>query len=209
VLIDTAGRYTTQDSDAKSDKQSWFSFLDLLKKNRPRQPINGVLVAISIEDLTHCRRQRSPPTPMRSARLLDLHQRLKVDFPVYALFTKADLIAGFTEYFSYLNEAGRRQVWGATFQTANKKQNLVGEVPKQFDAAGVAERGDDRSPAGRAIAQLSRVAVRLSAADGRLKRDPLQLSQRRYSNRPAITSTRRCAASISPRAPSRARRSIN
>jgi type VI secretion system protein ImpL len=28
VLIDTAGRYTTQDSDAKSDKESWLSFLD-------------------------------------------------------------------------------------------------------------------------------------------------------------------------------------
>src|SRR5437879_5614115 len=51
VLIDTAGRYTTQDSDAKADQQSWFSFLDLLKKNRPRQPVNGVLVAISLEDL--------------------------------------------------------------------------------------------------------------------------------------------------------------
>ena len=31
------------------------------------------------------------------------------------------------------NEAGRRQVWGATFQTANKKQNMVGEVANQFD----------------------------------------------------------------------------
>jgi len=51
-------------------------------------------------------------------RLLELHQRLKVSFPVYALFTKVDLVAGFAEYFSYLNEAGRRQVWGATFQTA-------------------------------------------------------------------------------------------
>ncbi|MGH9806334.1 MAG: type VI secretion system membrane subunit TssM, partial [Terriglobia bacterium] len=134
VLIDTAGRYTTQDSDAKSDKQSWFSFLDLLKKNRPRQPINGVIVAISVEDLLTL-----PPAEITAhanairARLLDLHQRLKVDFPVYALFTKTDLVAGFTEYFSYLNEAGRRQVWGTTFQTANKKQNLVGEVPNQFD----------------------------------------------------------------------------
>jgi type VI secretion system protein ImpL len=134
VLIDTAGRYTTQDSDAKSDKQSWFSFLDLLKKNRPRQPINGVIVAISIEDLLTL-----PPAEIAAhasairARLLDLHQRLKVDFPVYALFTKTDLVAGFTEYFSYLNEMGRRQVWGATFQTANKKQNMVGEVANQFD----------------------------------------------------------------------------
>src|ERR1700730_4184034 len=134
VLIDHAGRYTTQDSDAKSDKQSWFSFLDLLKKNRPRQPINGVIVAISVEDILTL-----PPAEITAhanairARLLDLHQRLKVDFPVYALFTKTDLIAGFTEYFSYLNEAGRRQVWGATFQTASKKKNLVGEIPNQFD----------------------------------------------------------------------------
>jgi type VI secretion system protein ImpL len=134
VLIDTAGRYTTQDSDAKSDKQSWFSFLDLLKKSRPRQPINGVIVAISVEDLLTL-----PPAEITAhanairARLLDLHQRLKVDFPVYALFTKADLVAGFTGYFSYLNEVGRRQVWGATFQTNSKKKNLVGEIPNQFD----------------------------------------------------------------------------
>jgi type VI secretion system protein ImpL len=134
VLIDTAGRYTTQDSDAKSDKQSWFSFLDLLKKNRPRQPINGVIVAISIEDiLTLPAAEVAAHANAIRARLLDLHQRLKVNFPVYALFTKADLVAGFTEYFSYLNETGRRQVWGATFQTADKKKNLVGEVPNEFD----------------------------------------------------------------------------
>src|SRR3954447_972149 len=115
VLIDTAGRYTTQDSDAKTDKQSWLAFLDLLKKNRPRQPINGVMVAISLEDL-----MTLPPaeiaahaTAIRS-RLLEVHDRLKVDFPVYALFTKGDLIAGFMEYFVSLSDSGRRQVWGAT-----------------------------------------------------------------------------------------------
>ncbi len=134
VLIDTAGRYTTQDSDSKADKESWFSFLDLLKKNRSRQPINGVLVAISIEDiLTLPKQELAAHADAIRMRLLDLHQRLKVSFPVYALFTKADLVAGFTEYFSYLNETGRRQVWGATFQTADKKQNLVGQIPDQFD----------------------------------------------------------------------------
>src|ERR1700712_3845940 len=134
VLIDTAGRYTTQDSDAKSDKKSWFSFLDLLKKSRPRQPINGVIVAISVEDLlTLSPAEITAHANAIRARLLDLHQRLKVEFPVYALFTKTDLVAGFTEYFSYLNEVGRRQVWGATFQTASKKKNLVGEVPNEFD----------------------------------------------------------------------------
>src|ERR1700722_13144571 len=51
VLIDTAGRYTTQDSEAKADRRSWLAFLDLLRTNRPRQPINGVIVAISIADV--------------------------------------------------------------------------------------------------------------------------------------------------------------
>ena len=135
VLIDTAGRYTTQDSDASGDKRSWLSFLDLLKKNRPKQPINGVLVAISLEDVI-----RLPPGELAAhskairMRLLELRDRLNVDFPVYALFTKADLIAGFTDYFGNLDQEGRRQVWGATFQTADKTKNLVASVPIEFDA---------------------------------------------------------------------------
>src|SRR6266702_962237 len=134
VLIDTAGRYTTQDSDARSDKESWLSFLDLLKRSRPRQPINGVLVAISIEDmLTMSPQELAAHAEAIRMRLLELHQRLKVSFPVYALFTKVDLVSGFTEYFSYLNEAGRRQVWGATFQTADKNRNLIGDIPNEFD----------------------------------------------------------------------------
>src|SRR3984893_1367349 len=134
VLIDHAGRYTTQDSDAKSDKQSWVSFLDLLKSNRPRQPINGVLVAISLEDLlTLSSADLAAPSNAVRSRLLELHERLKVDFPVYALFTKGDLVAGFMEYFGYLGDQGRKQVWGATFQTADKSRNMVSEVPVEYD----------------------------------------------------------------------------
>jgi type VI secretion system protein ImpL len=134
VMIDTAGRYTTHDSDAAADKQSWIAFLDLLKKNRSRQPINGVLVAISLEDLmTLAPADIAAHANAIRARLLELHERLKVDFPVYALFTKGDLVAGFTEYFANLSDQGRHQVWGATFQTDDKTRNLVGDIPKEFD----------------------------------------------------------------------------
>src|SRR5580698_2818820 len=85
VLIDTAGRYTTQDSDAKADRKSWLAFLDLLRTNRPRQPINGVLVAISIEDVL-----KLAPAEVNAhadairKRLTELHDELKISFPVYA-----------------------------------------------------------------------------------------------------------------------------
>jgi type VI secretion system protein ImpL len=135
VLIDTAGRYTTQDSDAQADKQSWLAFLALLKKNRPRQPINGVIVAISLQDLmTLSPADLAAHSNAIRTRLLELHERLKVDFPVYALFTKGDLVAGFIEYFGYLSEDARKQVWGATFQTKEKSRNMVAEIPAQYDA---------------------------------------------------------------------------
>ncbi len=134
VLIDTAGRYTTQDSDEESDKKSWTAFLSLLKTHRPKQPINGVIVAISLEDIMTLDGQEldAHASAIRK-RLLEFHDELKIEFPVYALFTKADLIAGFSEYFGNFTESRRRKVWGATFQTENRKQNLVGEVPVEFD----------------------------------------------------------------------------
>ncbi|MEO1220664.1 MAG: type VI secretion protein IcmF/TssM N-terminal domain-containing protein, partial [Pseudomonadota bacterium] len=51
VLVDTAGRYTTQDSQADVDASGWTKLLELLRKSRPFEPINGVFVAIPTDDL--------------------------------------------------------------------------------------------------------------------------------------------------------------
>jgi type VI secretion system protein ImpL len=134
VFIDTAGRYTTQDSDSDVDRKSWLSFLDLLKKHRTRQPINGVLVAISIGDiLGGSQAELGAHAVAIRKRLTELNNRLQVDFPVYVLFTKADLIAGFMEYFGNLDEQKRKLVWGATFQTSNKKENHVAEAGGEIE----------------------------------------------------------------------------
>jgi type VI secretion system protein ImpL len=135
VLIDTAGRYTTQDSDSEADRKSWLAFLSLLKEHRPKQPINGVIVAISLEDMaTLGTDELNAHANAIKKRLLELHQELKIDFPVYTLFTKADLIQGFREYFGNFTESRRRKVWGATFQTEDRTKNCVSEVPAEFDA---------------------------------------------------------------------------
>lgn len=135
ILIDTAGRYTSQDSDAAADKSSWESFLALLKRNRPKQPINGVILAFSVEDLMAGDDEslRGHAETVR-ARLAEIHETLKVDFPVYVMFTKADLIAGFREYFGSFSAERRKGVWGATFQTSVPKETTHDRVPGEFDA---------------------------------------------------------------------------
>ncbi len=135
VLIDTAGRYTTHDSDLRRDKTSWLAFLGSLKRNRPSQPVNGVILAISLHDLMTLNGQDlgAHVSEIRN-RLDEIHDILKVEFPVYVVFTKADLVSGFTEYFSAFDETRRRQVWGITFQTEDRTRNMVDGAPSGFDS---------------------------------------------------------------------------
>lgn len=116
VLIDTAGRYTTQDSHRVVDNNAWKSFLALLKKYRRRRPINGALVAISLQDLmVQTREQRLQQAKTIRSRINELQEELGVRFPVYLTFTKCDLVAGFSEFFANLSQAEREQVWGVSF----------------------------------------------------------------------------------------------
>jgi type VI secretion system protein ImpL len=119
VLLDTAGRFTTQDSDREADRAAWFGFLDLLVRYRPRRPINGVLATISVTDLlaasaedrlVHARKLRE--------RIDELHARLGTGIPIYVLVTKVDLLAGFMEFFADFDKDERAQVWGVTFPYA-------------------------------------------------------------------------------------------
>jgi type VI secretion system protein ImpL len=133
VLIDTAGRYTTQDSAQAVDQAGWLGFLDLLKKSRPRQPLNGVIVAIAIADIA------GAPPDERAAHARAIRQRVKeitarlgVRVPVYALLTKADLIAGFMEFHDDLDTAGRNQVWGITFRDAAAPQGQLSSFSAEF-----------------------------------------------------------------------------
>jgi type VI secretion system protein ImpL len=132
VFLDTAGRYTTQDSDADSDSAAWAEFLSLLVKYRKRRPINGVLLTISAQDLmTQGLHGGESHVEAARRRLTELNEHLRIQLPVYVLVTKCDLIAGFSEYFDDLAQEGRAQVWGVTFPY---EQTLSGAAAGQFPA---------------------------------------------------------------------------
>ncbi|MFO1272952.1 MAG: type VI secretion system membrane subunit TssM [Rubrivivax sp.] len=119
VLIDTAGRYATQESDRDVDAAAWDNFLALLKKTRPRQPLNGVLLTVNVQDmLQQGATERAEHAAKLRARLQELQTKLGVRAPVYVLVTKADLIGGFNESFESLGQEERNQVWGFTFDPA-------------------------------------------------------------------------------------------
>ena len=115
MLIDTAGRYTTQDSDAKADQQELARLPRPAQEEPPEAADQRRPRRISLEDLlTLTPEEIAAHADAIRTRLLELHEQLKVDFPVYALFTKADLVAGFMRVFGGLTESERAHGLGRT-----------------------------------------------------------------------------------------------
>lgn len=132
VLIDTAGRYTTQDSQKDLDKSAWLGFLQLLKRFRKRQPINGAFIAISISDLLlQNAHQRENHILSISQRLQELRDNLNIEFPVYVMLTKCDLIAGFDEFFDPFTQTDREQIWGLTLTLDQGRSSNIRESINQ------------------------------------------------------------------------------
>lgn len=115
VLLDTAGRYTTQDSEAEVDRSAWVSFLKMLKEKRSQRPLNGVLVAISLQDLLENDADALAQTAkIIRTRIEELYKLLGIAPPIYLMITKCDLMAGFSQFFASLDQQERQQVWGFT-----------------------------------------------------------------------------------------------
>ncbi|WP_250523393.1 MULTISPECIES: type VI secretion system membrane subunit TssM [unclassified Caballeronia] len=135
VLIDTAGRYTTHESDRDADQTAWQGFLALLKKTRPRQPINGVLLTLAVPDLLAATPASTDETASTlRARMRELMQAFGTRFPVYVLVTKTDLLAGFTEFFADMSKEERAQVFGFTFAYEPKRTLTQAAFGERMDA---------------------------------------------------------------------------
>ncbi|EXU74047.1 type VI secretion system membrane subunit TssM [Erwinia mallotivora] len=116
VLLDTAGRYTLQESQRVRDASEWQTFITLLKRYRTRQPVNGVIMTISVADLlSDTAEARTRQASALRQRMAELHQQTGIHFPVYVMVTKTDLLKGFMSYYGGLDKTQRDAIWGFTF----------------------------------------------------------------------------------------------
>ncbi|WDE02877.1 type VI secretion system membrane subunit TssM [Thalassomonas viridans] len=130
VLLDTAGRYTSRDSHSDLDQAAWEQFLNLILKFR-KKPINGVLVAMGIDELLTAGPQAlSRQINAARQRVSELNTCFKVKLPVYLLLTKTDLLPGFGEFFENYGYHEREQVFGLTFEDSTGNA-----VMAEFDPA--------------------------------------------------------------------------
>jgi type VI secretion system protein ImpL len=129
ILLDTAGRWSTDEDD----RQEWLAFLDILKRTRPKKPINGILVAIGAPDLTGDAEEIGDLARTLRERIDEVTGRLDMVVPVYLMVTKCDLLSGFVESFGDLKDRERGQIWGFTLPVTGEHDDHVDAFAQHFD----------------------------------------------------------------------------
>ncbi len=128
VILDTAGRYMTEEDD----QEEWLSFLDSVAKARPKRPINGLIVTVSASDLLNEDEAGAAALGAQLRERVDeVTGRLHLLVPVYLLVTKCDLLSGFAETFGSLPKSERGQVWGFTFPVGTTHEDGPGELVRE------------------------------------------------------------------------------
>ncbi len=129
VILDTAGRYTTQ-PDENRDRDEWRLFLTQLSKYRKKEPLNGLLVTVAADRLISSSESEllNEGRTIR-CRVEELMQVLGVRFPVYVLVTKCDLVPGIRNFAGRLPETARKQAMGSIgFPESDGSEPLLDRV---------------------------------------------------------------------------------
>ncbi|HXU81316.1 MAG TPA: type VI secretion system membrane subunit TssM [Polyangia bacterium] len=148
IILDTAGRWSTEDDD----REEWLAFLDLLHNTRPKKPINGILLAVSLAELQGDEEEIEALARKLRERIDEVVSRLEMVIPVYLLITKCDLIPGFIELFGDLRDKERGQIWGTTLplvaEQSERQETLVerlDELSKIIELRALQRLGEERS----------------------------------------------------------------
>ncbi|WP_353173901.1 type VI secretion system membrane subunit TssM [Acinetobacter rudis] len=129
LLLDTAGRFVEQNDD-QNNTNDWNELLGLLKRCRPKQPINGLVLMLSAEDILSANDDKIKQQLQQiRLRLQEMQTSFNTTFPLYIIVNKLDLVSGFNQYFNYLDDQERKKVFGVPLdplsETTAEKINIM------------------------------------------------------------------------------------
>ncbi len=112
VVIDSAGRYVDA-QDIDQDRREWELGLDLLARYRPKDGLDGLVLAIGAERLDGLDNDALiEEGSVIRARIEQLIQMFGKRFPIYVLVTKCDRLYGLEEWVRALPDQALEQAMG-------------------------------------------------------------------------------------------------
>jgi type VI secretion system protein ImpL len=154
VMIDTAGRYLRDDQSASE----FAGFLRMLKKQRKKAPVNGLVLVVSLPELLAASaEERHKLAAQLVSRIEEYTDCLEANPPIYLMLSKTDQLPGFSQAFEGLDLNERQQPLGMTFGLSEirhqglrpvldaKLANLHSHIRRHVDAQMIALGADANS----------------------------------------------------------------
>lgn len=129
VFIEYSRPILALDEQDKGIQNIWKIILKTLKKYKKGKAINGLIITIDIDSMTHdSKNVRKNKIDTLRSYIMDLYQFLGVQLPVYVFITKCDLLSGFLEYFGRCDLEEQNQIVGFTLPLDVFKEGRPAEI---------------------------------------------------------------------------------
>lgn len=100
----------------QSDEKEWFKVMDLLAQNRPKKPLDGILLFVSVTDFVGPNKKNMVEIHQDAeymySKLWQLQNTLRIKLPVYIVLTNMDKIDGFKEFVKSMPEENKEDIFG-------------------------------------------------------------------------------------------------
>lgn len=142
-IIDVPGKYLSGNRAVKNANQdanifphAWQFFLRLIKKQRGKHGINGIIIALPAPEIIKQNDTKQYNALLKNIfqRIYDVQKNFPYQIPCQIVITKCDLLSGFSEFFSESNSEELSQAWGINLPELKKDEKLANIFSTRFDA---------------------------------------------------------------------------
>jgi len=107
---------------------------DELRRARPREPVDGLLVVLSIADFIDLDDTNLETYGNALRRhLVEIGQALHAEVPTYLVLTRYDTLWGFAEVFQWMPERKKEDPWGFNLPLDTPSQEALPRIKEQLD----------------------------------------------------------------------------
>lgn len=141
-IIDVPGKYLSA-SDGINDVTEeysfysilWMFFLRLMKKNRGKTAVNGIIIALPAPEIIKNHDHKNYNSLIRDLfqRIHDTQKMFTSPINCQLVITKCDLLPGFSEFFAETSTEETNQAWGVTLPIPKPGEKLTDIFTSHFN----------------------------------------------------------------------------
>ncbi|VVC76675.1 hypothetical protein AQUSIP_19990 [Aquicella siphonis] len=142
-IIDVPGKYLSvsqaggsPDAGRQSHVLLWQFFLRMIRKQRGKNGINGIIIALPAPEIMKLNDTKQYHAVLRELfqQIHSIQKQFPQPMPCQIIITKCDLLTGFKEFFAESSKEELTQAWGITLSSSRHDEKITELFSVRFNA---------------------------------------------------------------------------